>query len=122
MKWRRIAIPTVGKAGLDDVVSAVFGKANTFTILDVEDEKMDLIKVIENPAKSFIHGSGPIAVKMLVDMGVDLLLAYELGLGAEGLLNQHKIEHIPVMPKSKVREAVEFVINSLKKGGVIYEI
>ena len=122
MKLRRIAIPTIGKAGLDDVVSAVFGKANTFTILDIEDEKMDLVKIIDNPAKSYIHGSGPIAIKMLIDMGVDLVLAYELGLGAEGLLNQYNIEHIPVMPKSKVRKALEFAVHSLKKGGVIYEI
>lgn len=59
MKWHRIAVPTKGKDGLEDVVSSVFGKANTFTILDAKDQKMELVKVTENPAKSYIHGAGP---------------------------------------------------------------
>ena len=46
MKNYRIAIPTKGMEGLDDVVSDVFGKANTFTIVDTIKEKMDLVKVI----------------------------------------------------------------------------
>jgi predicted Fe-Mo cluster-binding NifX family protein len=32
----RIAIPTKRQGGLEDVVSDVFGRANTFTILEVE--------------------------------------------------------------------------------------
>jgi predicted Fe-Mo cluster-binding NifX family protein len=83
---------------------------------------MELVKVIDNPAKSYIHGAGPIVVEKLIDMGVDLVLAYERGRGAKGLLNQHNIEHIPVMPKTKVREAVELALYSFKKGDVIYEI
>jgi predicted Fe-Mo cluster-binding NifX family protein len=122
MKWHRIAVPTKGKDGLEDVVSTVFGKAKTFTIFDIKDEKPNLIKIIENPAKSYIFGAGPIVVKKLIDMGINLVLAYELGMGAKGLLKQHNIGHIPVMQKSKVRETVEIAINSLKKEDVIYEI
>ena len=122
MRRYKIAVATNANSGLEDVVADVFGKANTFTIIDVEDEKMDLVKVIENPAKSYIHGSGPIVVKMLIDIGVDLVLAYELGLGAQGLLKQKNIEHIPVMPKTKVREVIELAIHSLKKEEVTYEI
>jgi predicted Fe-Mo cluster-binding NifX family protein len=122
MKNYRIAVSTKGKDGLEDVVSDVFGKANTFTIVDVINEKMDLVKVIENPAKSYTHGSGPIVVKMLIGVGVELVLAYQLGLGAQGLLKQNNIEHISVMPKTKVREAVELAIHSLKKEEVMYEI
>ena len=95
---------------------------DVFNAGDTQDEKLDLVKVIENPAKSYIHGAGPIVVKELIDMGVDLVLAYELGKGAEGLLKQHNIGHIPVMPKSKVRETVELAIHSLKKEEVMYEI
>jgi predicted Fe-Mo cluster-binding NifX family protein len=122
MKNYRIAVSTKGKDGLEDLVSDVFGKANTFTIVDVINEKMDLVKVIENPAKSYTHGSGPIVVKMLIGVGVELVLAYQLGLGAQGLLKQNNIEHISVMPKTKVREAVELAIHSLKKEEVMYEI
>ena len=117
-----IAIATNGKNGLKDVVSNVFGRAKTFTIIEVEDGKIDRVNVLQNPAVSYNHGAGPIVVKMLVDTGVDLVLAYQLGLGAEGLLKQHNVQHIPVLPKTNVREAVELALCSLKKEDVIYEI
>jgi predicted Fe-Mo cluster-binding NifX family protein len=59
---------------------------------------------------------------MLIDVGVELILAYELALGAHGLLKQNNIEHMQVMPKTKVGEAVELAIHSLKKEEVMYEI
>jgi predicted Fe-Mo cluster-binding NifX family protein len=124
----RIAIPTNGNNGLDDVVSSFFGKAKTFTIVDTltiadtQDQKLELVKVIENPAKLYIHGVGPLVAKMLFEKGVDLVLAYELGLGAETLLKQHRIRHIPVMPNTRVRKAVELAINILKKESIMHEI
>ena len=128
MTNHRIAIPTNGNNGLEDVVSKVFGRAKTFTIVDVfttgdtQDEKLDLVKVIENPAKSYIHGVGPIVTRMLIDRGIDLVLACQLGLGTQGLLKQHNIQHIPVMPNTKVRQVVELAINTLKKKDIMYEI
>ena len=98
----RIVIPTNGNEGLDDVVSSVFGRAKTFTIVDTYNEKLELVRVIENTATSYIHGTGPIVVKMLIDIGVDVVLAYELGLGAEALLTQHNIKHVFTVPNTKV--------------------
>jgi predicted Fe-Mo cluster-binding NifX family protein len=39
VKKVRIAFPTEGEKGLDDTVSKVFGRANTFTIVDLEGKK-----------------------------------------------------------------------------------
>lgn len=78
--------------------------------------------MIENTATSYIHGTGPIVVKMLIDIGVDLVLAYELGCGADALLKQHNVKHLPILPKTKVRKAVELAIHTLKKKGNMYEI
>ena len=36
----RIAVATNGKKELDDTVSNVFGRAKTYTIIDVENEKV----------------------------------------------------------------------------------
>jgi predicted Fe-Mo cluster-binding NifX family protein len=47
-----IAIPTKRNGGLKDVVSDVFGRANTFTILDIEKGAIKNVKVLENPAKT----------------------------------------------------------------------
>ncbi|MBS7633281.1 NifB/NifX family molybdenum-iron cluster-binding protein [Candidatus Bathyarchaeota archaeon] len=69
----RIAVPTKGDKGIEDVVSDVFGRSGTFTIIDVSNGLIRDVKVVKNPAASYKYGAGPIVVKMLADMGVALL-------------------------------------------------
>ena len=117
----RIAVATNGNDGLEDVVSNVFGRAKTFTIVDAEDEKITGVTVVENPGVSYKYGAGPIVAKMLVDKGVDLVIAYVLGLGAAGLLKQHNIKHIAIKPNTKVGEAAREAIHKLKEEGIADE-
>jgi predicted Fe-Mo cluster-binding NifX family protein len=111
----RIAVATNEKDGLGDVVSNVFGRARTFTIVDAEDEKITGVTILENSAVSYHHGAGPIAVKMLVDEGVEVVLANELGIGASELLKQHNITIIPVKPGTNVGEATKKVLRTYKE-------
>jgi predicted Fe-Mo cluster-binding NifX family protein len=113
----KIAVATNGNDGLEDVVSNVFGRAKTFTIVDVVDEKIKDVTVVENPGVSYKYGAGPIVAKMLVDKSVDLVLAYVLGLGAAGLLKQNNIKHIAIKPNTKVGEAYREVIRIRKEEG-----
>ena len=110
----RIAIATNGKDGLEDVVSTVFGRAKTFTIVNAEDEKIKSVTVVENPGLSYKHGAGPIVAKMLVDKDVDMVIAYVLGLGADDLLKQHNIKHIAIKPNTKVEKATREAIRIQK--------
>jgi predicted Fe-Mo cluster-binding NifX family protein len=110
----RIAIATNEKNGLGDVVSNVFGRAKTFTIIDAEDEKITNVTILENSAASYHHGAGPIAVKMLVDAGVEVVLANELGIGASELLKQHNITIIPVKPGTNVAVATKKALRTHK--------
>lgn len=107
----KIAVATDEKKGLDDVVSKVFGRAKTFTILDTEDKKIAAVTILENSAASYHHGAGPIAVKMLVDEGVQVVLANELGIGASDLLKQHNITVIPVKPGTTVQDAAKKILH-----------
>jgi predicted Fe-Mo cluster-binding NifX family protein len=110
----RIAVATNEKNGLGDTVSNVFGRAKTFTIVDTEDEKITGVTILENSAASYHHGAGPIAVKMLVDEGVEVVLANELGIGASELLKQHNITVIPVKPGTNVAEAIKKALHAHK--------
>ena len=118
----RIAVATNEKNGLGDVVSNVFGRARTFTIVDAEDEKITGVTILENSAVSYHHGAGPIAVKMLVDEGVEVVLANELGIGASELLKQHNITIIPVKPGTNVEEAIKKALHTHKEKGIPDEI
>jgi predicted Fe-Mo cluster-binding NifX family protein len=113
LKKLRIAVAAAGDGGLEDTVSKVFGRANTFTIVDVEDE-IGSVKVLKNPAVSYKHGAGPIVVKMLVDSGVNVVLSAELGPGASALLDQHNITHVVVKPDAGVKESVRKALNEIK--------
>ena len=111
----RIAVATRGHGGLEDVVSEIFGRANTFTITDVDDGEIKDVKVLQNPAVSYKHGAGPIVVKMLVDSGVNVVLVAELGPGASALLEQHDVIRVTVKPGSSVGETIRNALVEIKK-------
>ena len=111
----RIAVPTKSHDGLEDVVSEVFGKAKTFTIVDAEDDEVKNVQVVDNPASSYDYGSGPVAVKTLADLKVNLVVANELGPGASGLLEHHNIRKISVKPNTKVADIIKEALMRSKK-------
>ena len=117
MEKLKIAVPTKAYAGLEDIVSEVFGKAKTFTVVDVVDGQVRKVHVIDNPAASYDYGSGPIAAKTLADLNVDLVIATELGPGASGLLKHHGITQISVKSGTRVTDAIResFRAESKKK-------
>ena len=102
----KIAIPTKAYASLEDIVSEVFGKAKTFTIVDIENGQARKVRVIDNPAASYDYGAGPVAAKTLADLRVDFVMATELGPGASGLLRHHGIKEISVKPDTKVTDSI----------------
>jgi len=118
----KIAIPTKEDKGLEDSVSDVFGKAQNFVIVEVENGSIIDVKVVKNPAASYKHGSGPIAVKMLTDMKVDAVAGREFGLGVSTLLEQNKIEKTKVKTEITVKEAVKRVLNIRAKSHSSKEI
>ena len=115
MVKHRIAVATDGKDGLEDVVSNVFGRARTFTIVDFKDEKIIAVKVLQNPAICYSHGAGPIAIKTLIDAGVEVVIANELGVGASDILKQHNIIYIQAKPSTNVEEAIKKALHTHKR-------
>lgn len=110
----KLAVPTKAYGGLEDTVSEVFGKAKTFTIVEVENDQIRNVQVIDNPAASYDYGSGPVAVKTLADFKVDFVLAAELGPGASGLLEHYHIKKVSVNPNIKVADAIKESLPKLK--------
>jgi predicted Fe-Mo cluster-binding NifX family protein len=114
MRELTVAVPTERYDGLDDVVSEVFGKAKTFTIADLKDGKVENVIVFENPASSYKCGVGPIVVKKLADLKVNLVLTAELGPGASELLKQHNIKTILVTPHVRVSDSIKEALSKSK--------
>jgi len=110
----RIAVPTKTRAGLEDVVSEVFGKAKTFTIVDVENGEVKNVQVVDNPAASYKYGAGPVVVKTLADLKVDLVMAVELGPGASSLLEHYGINQFSVQPNIKVADSIKEALSKIE--------
>ncbi len=110
MKKIKLAIPTEGEKGVEDVVSNVFGRAKTFTLVEIRDGSITNVQVVKNPAVEYKHGAGPIVVKMLADRGVTVVAAREFGPGASALLEQHNIDMFEVKAGVSVGEAVKSVL------------
>ena len=113
MRKLRIAVPTKTHAGLEDIVSEVFGKAKTFTIIDVKDGKVEKTQVIDNPAASFEYGAGPVAAKKMADLKVNSVVSPQLGPGAQSLLEHYKIRHFLIEPNNKVNDSIRETLSKL---------
>jgi len=101
-----MAVATRGDGGLDDRISDAFGRAEKITLIDFEDGKISRVKVMDNPSVDYRFGAGPILVKTLVDMGVDVAVGPEFGLGTAELMKDHGIRMVLVRPDMPVREAI----------------
>ena len=73
----RIAIST-GKGGLDDMVFPVFGRCQTFTIVDA-DKGITGSTVIPNPAASAGGGAGIMAAQAALDQGINAVITGNCG-------------------------------------------
>lgn len=110
----KIAVPTKTHAGLEDVISEVFGKAKTFTIVDVENGEVKNVQVVDNPAASYEYGAGPVAVKTLADLKVTLVISGQLGPGASSLLEHYGINHFSVQPNIKVADSIKEALSKIE--------
>ena len=67
MSVTRVAIGTTGNKGLHDQVSEAFARSKTFTLVNIENNKVKHVRVVKNPAASKPHGRGPVVIQTLLD-------------------------------------------------------
>jgi predicted Fe-Mo cluster-binding NifX family protein len=107
MRICRICIPTLGKNGLSEEVSEHFGRAPTFTIVDLETNQ---VKVVENRSEHFGGmGKPPEIIAML---NVDAVLCSNLGPRAIQMFEQKGIM-VYVGASGTVREAIQAFQNGM---------
>jgi len=112
----KVAVTTEDFRGLEDAVSGSFGKSPTITIVDVDpkEKAFRLVEIFENEASRFSSGSGPVLIYILMKRNVEAIISSEIGIGMDELLRAAKIDYMKSSPGTKVREAVEALIQSFK--------
>lgn len=102
----RIAISTDG-----DFVSAHFGRCPSFTIVDIENDKIVRREVVNNPG----HQPGFIP-QFLHEKGIKCIVAGGMGMRATGFFNELGIQVI-VGLSGKIDEVIEKLKKGTLKGG-----
>ncbi|MEM3486003.1 MAG: NifB/NifX family molybdenum-iron cluster-binding protein [Nitrososphaerales archaeon] len=97
----KVCVPTIGNRGLDEYVSEHFGRAPTFTIVDLATNQ---VKVVPNTSEH-MGGTGH-PPQILANAGVDVMLCSGLGPRAIHMFEQFGIE-VYVGVYGTVREAIQ---------------
>ncbi len=103
----KILVATQTKGGLDDTVSPVFGRAPTFTIVNVENGEIKGTEVNRNPAVAAYMGAGIQAAQLAINKGVDIAVAGEFGPNATMVFMQAGVRLISGYIGLKVRDIVK---------------
>lgn len=93
------------EGGLDDRVSPVFGRAPTFTVVEVEGNEIRGSEVVANPFKDSGSGAGIQAAQLVAHRAPRAALAGNFGPNVSGVFSAAGIELVPVSEMT-VREAV----------------
>lgn len=64
----KVAVTSQPPGGLDALVDPRFGRASTFTIVEVEGDKVGRVEVVDNPAANSFGGAGPAAAQLMANM------------------------------------------------------
>jgi len=96
----KVAIATEGSS-----VAEHFGRCSLYTIVDIEEGKKPIRKVVENPG----HAPGAIP-KFLNEMNAECIVAGGMGVRAQQLFDQYNIAYL-----LGVTGSVDEVINSLQE-------
>ncbi len=93
----KVCVPTMGKGGLDDLISAHFGRSDTYTIVDTDTGEVEVVPntsehmggtglppeliASKGAHTMLVGGLGPKAVQMFEQYGIDVFV------GATGTVN-----------------------------------
>ena len=110
----KIGVASQGPGGLDDMVSPIFGRCPSFSIVEIEGKDIKNVKVVPNQFVSAPRGVGIAVVQMLANEGVKFILAGRFGPWASSTSNQFGIQMIMVPPGVRIRDAINQYIIGLR--------
>jgi predicted Fe-Mo cluster-binding NifX family protein len=111
----KIAFAT-NKGGLDDTLADRFGRAQTFTVVEVDTETGEVkdVKVVNNPGYTAGSGAGVKAAQTIAETGAKIYAGPQPGPNAYAAL-QHLGVKIITITGTTVKEALKIVLQQLKE-------
>ncbi len=108
-----IAVPTFGSNGLSSFVSSRFGRAESFTFVTVNQEKIIEIKTVSNSAGKMTGGAGTQASKIVAENKASVAIVGFLGPNASQSLQAFNIKVFQAPDrKIDVKEVIDLYLNN----------
>ena len=98
----KVAVPTLGESGLEEKVSSHFGRAPTFTIIDTDQNE---VEVISNQSEH-MGGSGK-PPEQMAEHDVEVMVCNNLGAKAVNMFERYGIEVYCGSNEETVKEIME---------------
>ncbi|MDI6916510.1 MAG: NifB/NifX family molybdenum-iron cluster-binding protein [Thermoplasmatales archaeon] len=108
VKNMKIVVATT-KGGLEDNVSPVFGRCQTFTIVDVEGKEIKNSEIVPNSYAGAMSGAGIQAGQFAVSKGANVVIAGNYGPNVSTVFSQANVEMIPA--QGKVDDVIKKYLN-----------
>jgi predicted Fe-Mo cluster-binding NifX family protein len=107
-----IAIPSVGKGGLNDLMDLRFGRCESFTIITLKNKDIMEVKVIPNPARDEMGGAGVLASQSVHNSGANEVIVGSLGPNAINSLKSLNLKVYHISGNTiTVKDAIDKYIN-----------
>lgn len=98
-------IVATAKGGMEDDVSPVFGRCQTFTVIEAEGNEIKNVEVVPNQFSAAIHGAGVQSAQWIVSQGAKAVISGNFGPNVTAILQQAGIDMI--IAQGKVKDVVE---------------
>jgi predicted Fe-Mo cluster-binding NifX family protein len=106
-----IAIPSVGKGGLNDEICPRFGRCTSFTFVELEKNEITAVKTIPNHAINAMGGAGVQATQIVGNNGANFVIVGFLGPNAANALRALNIKILHFLDeKMTVKEVLDLYI------------
>ncbi len=104
----RIAVPLDSNNGLESSVAYRFARAPFFGVIEYKNNQIISLNIYNNPHSMDRGGVGIAVSQWLASMGINVVLAPEIGPNAFNALQSFGIQIIRVPPGIPLRQALEY--------------
>ncbi len=106
-----IGIPSIGDGGLNNDMNPRFGRCESFTFIEIEENEVKAVKIVSNRAANAMGGAGVQATQILGENNASIVIVGFLGPNAANGLNALNIKIFQAPDtKLKIKEVVNLFI------------
>ncbi len=102
----KICIASENAGGLNDIVSSVFGRCSSFTVVEIEGNEIKKVYVVNNPGAEASSGAGIQAAQKVLDEGCSVIISSSVGPNSGEVFRMGGVKMYSA-PGMKIEDAVQ---------------